>query len=102
MRLLVLIVAIMLTGCAAIPHEDQNFTAAIGSDTVTIRWDRLSKIDLQKKCSSLTKKELNYHMEYLGCATFNKKYCIIYTDVNTTHQILGHEVRHCFYGDFHK
>jgi hypothetical protein len=37
----------------------------------------------------------------LGCAVFNKTRCIIYTERETTHETLGHELRHCFYGAFH-
>ena len=40
----------------------------------------------------------------MACAVWNKakKECTIVTGTKTTHVALGHEVRHCFEGHFHK
>lgn len=39
-----------------------------------------------------------------ACAVWNKsrKECTIYTSAVTTHTVLGHELRHCFEGHFHR
>ena len=36
-----------------------------------------------------------------ACAKWTSKSCTIYTAPETSHAILGHELRHCFEGNFH-
>ena len=36
-----------------------------------------------------------------ACAKWTSKTCTIYTAPETSHAILGHELRHCFEGKFH-
>jgi len=36
-----------------------------------------------------------------ACAKWTSKSCTIYTAPETSHAILGHELRHCFEGHFH-
>ena len=39
--------------------------------------------------------------ELRGCAKFNKTKCFVYTKKQTTLANLGHEMRHCFEGQWH-
>ena len=45
-----------------------------------------------------------YFTPPVACAVWHvaKKECVIITGTQTTHLALGHEVRHCFEGHFHK
>ena len=36
-----------------------------------------------------------------ACAKYNSKSCTIITGPETSHALLGHEMRHCFEGKFH-
>lgn len=74
-----------------------------------IKWVRHKDLfELEKACVKVAPRP-NKFFEYHGCATFNlkTKECIIHT-LNPQEYIgedmayLGHEVKHCFDGNFHK
>lgn len=117
MRLVALILVLLLVGCSNMQEvvsnpqqvrivtfkEDQMFDDTVGATAKTIRWVRLPQDELQKRCAMLTGVKHSATKEYLGCATYNTSdFCVIYTGTTTSHQVLGHEVRHCYHGDFHK
>ena len=105
------LLAMALTGCGTVTAtpelskyklvENQNFYQAEGQNTVTVRWVRLSDQRLQTLCAKATGKSQSGAV-FLGCAiTDSSGVCTIFTAANTTHQIFGHELRHCFQGKFH-
>jgi len=107
----ILLLAAALTGCSTTSAdvkltgyklvENQNFYQAEGQNTVIVRWIRLSDQRLQTVCGNATGKSRSGAV-FLGCASTDpSKVCTIYTSANTTHQIFGHELRHCFQGKFH-
>lgn len=63
--------------------------------------------DLQASCNSESHKRggkgFNYSLQ--GCSFWGKRngrnYCDIYTPSAVDLETLGHEVRHCFQGEFH-
>jgi hypothetical protein len=111
MKWLLAIAVITLAGCATNQPlnlanyrlvEDQNFYHPEGKDHVIVRWIRLPAEPLQQACRQLAPVR-SRNAVYLGCATKNlSNICTIYTATDTTHQIFGHELRHCFQGNFHK
>jgi hypothetical protein len=83
-------------------RELQAFTAIDPEKRVmnsfVIEW--VTRADASEYCQRLYGSANN---SYLGCAkwdAFNKR-CVIITQRTTTHAILGHELRHCFEGQFH-
>ncbi len=114
MKTILIFLLVFLVGCASNDTitttnkhqfiENQNFSISKGQDTRTIMWVRLSDEELQTKCSNITMIKLSVNSSFVGCATnlVSRPGCVVYTSTNTTHQILGHEVRHCFQGEFHK
>lgn len=110
MKLLISILLVALTGCATSQStpsnlklvEDQNFSHTEGYSVMTIRWVRVSHERLQTICELSTSVK-NARGRFLGCAgrTLGGG-CIIHTSTALTHQILGHELRHCFQGNFHE
>ena len=85
-RLLTLTLAALLTGCAT------HFTAASANHGLRfVEW-RTSE-DL-RECLPL--------VGVSGCAVWTGMSCTIYTRPMTSHEILGHELRHCFEGHYHK
>jgi len=109
-RYLILVLLIFLSGCAsnissAWVFENQHFYQAEGSSKIILQWIRVSDQQLQTVCRPKDKK-LIFDKVFLGCAavspgTVGVPVCVIYTSTNTTHQIFGHELRHCFQGRFH-
>lgn len=105
MRYIIFVVTFIMYGCSSTYNlvEDQNFSTTVGSDIKLIRWVRLPFSELQETCKELTKLQLSPNEKMLGCAEHpTDRICTVYTATDTTHQILGHEVRHCFQGKFHK
>lgn len=115
MRYFAYLMIVFLVGCTTIVHQgpqplkiitfkdDQMFDDTEGASAKTIRWVRLPHDELQKRCASLTGMKKTGSEQYLGCASYNiRDFCVVYTGTSTSHQVLGHEVRHCYHGDFHK
>ena len=113
MRYLILVSLVFLSGCASNissawifgNFENQHFYQAEGSNKIILQWIRVSDQQLQTVCRPKDKK-LIFNKVFLGCAavtpgTVGMPVCVIYTSTNTTHQIFGHELRHCFQGRFH-
>lgn len=92
-RLLVLVLVSLLSGCST------QFTYKEGRDSRYIIWHRVSDID--SVCKAMRGNRDSIFITLEGCARWTAYTCEIYTDVDTTHEILGHEVRHCFQGRFH-
>lgn len=111
MKWIAISAAAFLVGCASPDtplsqyrlYENQHFHHAEGSTRIPVRWIRVSDERLQRFCALTTEQPHRSGSVFLGCAGVDPTgTCIIYTSTNTTHQILGHELRHCFQGNFHK
>ena len=110
MKYLLILVLVVLTGCATGPtntvvlnfNEDQRFTTPAGVTARRIVWVTLSYEELQTKCLSITGTRPGAFKRFLGCAAIGGQSCTVYTATDTNHQLLGHEVRHCFHGNFHR
>jgi hypothetical protein len=81
-----LALAALLTGCAT------HFTAA--STNPGMRFVEWRTSEDLRECRPLR--------DVAGCAVWNETTCTIYTLPMTSHEILGHELRHCFEGNYHK
>ena len=92
MRLAAALVALSLCACAAIPEQQPN--SATASEGMRIAWVRVDNVT--SVCGNA-----------LGCYRIRGGICFVYTRHARTifdvglHQILGHEIQHCFDGDFH-
>lgn len=104
MRILTPIFALttaLLTGCAGIvtiPQEGR-FEAQPKPAGVRITW--LVVADPTAKCKELFPATMASRPIIPACAVWAPNKCVIVTGTVTNHQILGHEVRHCFEGNFH-
>lgn len=78
---------------------------------VTISW--VSVKDIQRSCEAESKRRGNSGFGYpIDACSFwddkkdwsgkTKRACTIFTTKKTNTDTLGHEVRHCFQGDYHK
>jgi hypothetical protein len=77
------------------PHSYQS---------MAITWQTVPDVDAacRHEYRKLGKRGKDGH-KFLGCAIrmSNGAYCLVITGEHTTHEILGHEIRHCYDGAFH-
>ena len=83
------------------PYE--NFSSSANfTDNSHIRWFAVDNV--RAVCDSESKKRgyggINWPIK--ACSFYDNNKCDIYTSKQLNMHTLGHEVRHCFQGDFHK
>jgi len=103
MNAFVLSLALLATGCTLtvqIP-EEKAFHGNPKAPVMAITW--IAVDDPTSECKRLLPKDQAFHPVVAACASwdFEKRKCTIVTGKPTSHQVLGHEVRHCFEGAFH-
>jgi hypothetical protein len=103
----------LLTGCQTFhgnlpAHEYEPFKPLAVEkrlmNEVRIRWE--VREDVAQVCAKAIHmgKEQAYITPPVACAVWDlpKKECTVITGPKPTHVVLGHEVRHCFEGRFHR
>lgn len=102
-----------LTGCAStqgsLPAAElQPFTPAPESarvmNDVKVRWEvRANVAEFCGRAAKITTAQAMFTPP-LACAVWNvaSKECVIVTGKEVSHVVLGHELRHCFEGNFHR
>lgn len=74
-----------------------NFT-----DVSTIKWVTVDNVQTACEQESRSRGYNGFNFGVLACAFFKGDQCTIITGKKTTMHQLGHEVRHCFQGGWHK
>jgi hypothetical protein len=106
-RALVLLSLMTLSGCYTIAQtEYENFAAQpvnkrIMND-IQLSWE--IRPDAAEVCNQILNKQKNPNGPApVACAKWSigKRHCTIITTPNPNHVVLGHELRHCFEGNFH-
>ena len=103
----------LLAGCQTLPgnlpaHEYEPFKPLAVEkrlmNEVRIRWE--VREDVAQVCAKAIQmgKEQAYITPPVACAVWDvpKQECTVITGPKPTHVALGHEVRHCFEGRFHR
>ena len=98
-KLLAVIVS-LLTACSASvrPTTEPVFY----SKTTTIHWRKVPNVN--EYCQRmLPNKKLKQNEVFAGCAVWSKvePKCTIITGYTDNLQVIGHELKHCFAGEFH-
>lgn len=100
--------AALLSGCntiSAAEYADFEPQAAEKRimQRVNLTWD--VRADASEYCAKVMQRQGKKPLEGqpIACATWSeaKNQCTIVTSPNPTHVVIGHEVRHCFEGNFH-
>ena len=114
-RTLGALLCLTLAACQTLPSKDhvhisemESFTAMAADkrvmNSVKIRWE--ARDDVVAYCAQALgmDQERANTTPPLACAVWSvkAKECTIVTGRVTTHVALGHEVRHCFEGHFHR
>ena len=94
---------LLLSGCAInlqLPEEDA-FRPAPQAPEMMVTW--IVSNDPTSECQRLAPSAFGAHPLIPACALWNRAdgICTIVTSTTTSHQALGHEMRHCFEGHFH-
>ena len=105
MKLTLALLAVVLTGCATatpplppLTSTDLEFRT---QDTYPTKTVAVVPVDnISETCRNLT--PLHQGKNFLGCAKYNNRACTIYVSRTTRLSILGHELRHCIEGHWHK
>lgn len=90
-----------LAGCAGmltLPDEG-SFQPKPTQPVVVVTW--LAVDNPTTTCKMLFPDAMALHPIIVACAGWAKDQCTVVTGKVTTHQVLGHEVRHCFEGKYH-
>lgn len=95
--LLLLSAAISPADTLRVGQDDLIFNASPNHTPKIIEWIIVE--DLDQACYGKPKNP--GQGELRGCAKFNKTKCFVYTKKQTTLANLGHEMRHCFEGQWH-
>ena len=102
-----LIVTVLLTACTPI-DTGKPYTTNLKHDRVILFWK--THDDVHDVCGALSsRKTPRIITTYHGCAQWDENLvggltyirCMIHTGKETSHEIVGHEVRHCFEAHFH-
>jgi hypothetical protein len=102
MKSILAIALVMLSGCATSqtpnPAYNIQFEAQPNLPEKTIRWVVVENVSAvcQNKIPALSGQRI------LACSEYNNRSCTIYTGRVTDMAIVGHEIRHCFEGAWHK
>ena len=107
-------VVLVLTGCASVQgptlpvSELQSFVPlpqhARVMNEVKVRWEvRENVAEVCSRAAQLSSTQA-WMTPPLACAMWNvaSKECVIITGKKVSHVELGHELRHCFEGNFHR
>ena len=98
-----LAVAALATGCSMTVHipEEAAFSPRPVVQGMTITW--VVADDPTAECKRLLPSAYGFAPLIPACAGWDleRKTCVIVTPRVATHQIVGHEIRHCFEGRFH-
>ena len=102
MKSILAIALLVLSGCATSqtsnPVYNIQFEAQPNLPEKNIRWVVVENVS--EFCQA--KSPWLGNQRVLACSEYNSRLCIIYTGRTTDLAIVGHEIRHCFEGQWHK
>lgn len=94
--------AALLAGCASALHKQMD------QKTVTVTWQRVSVLEADRTCRAEGVDVMPFPLTVIpACAKWKDNTCtIIVPEPQNAHDdsaiyLLGHEVLHCFVGEFH-
>ena len=99
MKKLTLIVTLLVaSGLAHAQSYNIQFEAQPNLPEKIIRWVVVENVSAvcQNKIPALSGQRI------LACSEYNNRTCTIYTGRTTDMAIVGHEIRHCFEGAWHR
>jgi hypothetical protein len=98
MKLTLIAALLLASGMASAQSYNIQFEARPNLPDKTIRWVVVENVSAvcQNKMPALAGQRI------LACSEYNNHTCTIYTGLVTDMAIVGHEIRHCFEGQWHR
>jgi hypothetical protein len=98
MKSLLAVALLVLSTTVSAQSYNIQFEARPGLPEKIIRWVVLENVSsfCQGKMPALAGQRI------LACSEYNNRTCTIYTGLITDMAIVGHEIRHCFEGQWHR
>ena len=97
MKYFLILLTFAFTSVQASGKHDLEFTAQPVQPIKIVQW--IVTENLEEVCQGHAPIK---DRKYIACTRFNNERCIVYTRPDLTLSILGHEMRHCFEGHWHK
>ena len=98
MKLLLAMAVLLSSSMATALSYNIQFEAQPNLSEKNIRWVVVENVS--EFCQA--KSPWLGNQRVLACSEYNSRLCIIYTGRTTDLAIVGHEIRHCFEGQWHK
>jgi hypothetical protein len=98
MKSILAVALLALSGVVSAQSYNIQFEARPNLPEKTIRWVVVENVSAvcQGKMPALAGQRI------LACSEYNNHSCTIYTGLITDMAIVGHEIRHCFEGQWHR
>jgi hypothetical protein len=98
MKLTLITALLVASGMAHAQSYNIQFEAQPNLPEKIIRWVVVENVSAvcQNKIPALAGQRI------LACSEYNNRACTIYTGLITDMAIVGHEIRHCFEGQWHR
>ena len=98
MKLTLIAALLLASSMASAQSYNIQFEAKPNLPDKTIRWVVVENVSAvcQNKMPALAGQRI------LACSEYNNHTCTIYTGLVTDMAIVGHEIRHCFEGQWHR
>jgi Na+-transporting NADH:ubiquinone oxidoreductase subunit NqrA len=93
------VMMVVAVSAQANPDYDQEFTAQKEYEEMRITWVVVD--DIVQACATLFHNK-PYNPSVVACSQRSGIVCTIYTQRKLDLAILGHEIRHCYDGNWHK
>ena len=100
-QFILLLTTLFLTSCAEISGTfdgERPLKAGLETKTITL----LRTYDASEECTRLTWNKVPPGRKAIACASWGETNCLIRIKPDASDEVLGHEVRHCFDGSWHR
>jgi len=98
MKLIALLLSMGMVSNASAQVYNIQFDAKQNLPAKNIRWVAVE--DISSFCQA--KVPLKSNKRLLACSEYTDQTCTIYTGTTTDMAVVGHEIRHCFEGQWHQ
>jgi hypothetical protein len=103
MKYLLVLVSLLCISCTSDRYQRQELDP-YGNQSITIRWKRVPDPNAYCRYVDTKMADISKDKRIVGCAHWSKvkPECTIATGMADDLAIIGHEVKHCFQGDWHR
>jgi hypothetical protein len=101
-KILIVLLTVSNLGYSADDPKEIFDTNANLVEKTSITWRTVDDVQTECEKESRSRGYGGFGFSIQACSFFDKTTCTIITSKKTTMHTIGHEVRHCFQGNWHK